>query len=324
MHVPASGVSQMEDSKTYLPDGDVTGIDRLTLQAANFERPYVKRITDPDTEWVFAAQTTSPVPSALTLTGLWIGIEEKDMVPIPEPCPPIPAALVLQGVFDRVVIRHCTLDPGGEKARIDPIQCQAIPYVRLVVRGNVEELVIESSIVGPIVEDKVSGDPGTIQKLVVRDSIIHSIDPTTSPAIDTTLGQVEMQRVTVFGDVLVNRLFASEALIQGVVKVTDNQHGCFRFSAANDDPQKRLPQQFESHFFEPMLPNHFFVSRRFGDPAYGQLSETAPAAIVRGAENRAEIGAFNSLLNPIKLDDLRAKANEFMPFGLIAQFINET
>jgi hypothetical protein len=85
-----------------------------------------------------------------------------------------------------------------------------------------------------------------------------------------------------------------------------------------------LPQQFESRLFEPGIPNHFFVSRRFGDPGYAQLSETAPAELVRGAENRSEIGAFNSLLNPIKLDDLKAKVNEFMPFGLIAQYINET
>lgn len=168
------------------------------------------------------------------------------------------------------------------------------------------------------------GTRGTIQKLIIRDSIVHSIDAATSPAIETELRQVELQRVTVFGDVTVNRLFASEALIQGLVKVTDNQHGCFRFSATNDDPQKRLPPQFESHFFASAIPNHFFVSRRFGDPGYAQLSETAPESIIRGAENRSEIGAFSRLLNPIKLDDLKAKVNEFMPFALIAQYINET
>jgi hypothetical protein len=327
-----TGVFQFEDSKTYQPNGDVTGIDELGLQAANTERPYVKRRTPTGTEWVFAAQAKTVAPPGgpeanlrfLTLNGLWIGIEQEGAAPAPEPCPPVAAALVLQGDFDQVVIRHCTLDPGGEKARIDPSECQAIPYVRLLVRGNVEELTIESSIVGPIIEDKVSGKPGTIQKLIIRDSIVHSIDPTASPAIETELGQVELERVTVFGDVTVNRLFASEALIQGLVKVTDNQHGCFRFSATNDNPQKRLPPQFESHFFAPAIPNHFFTSRRFGDPGYVQLSETAPDSIIRGAENRSEIGAFSSLLTPIKMDDLKAKVNEFMPFSLIAQYINET
>ncbi|GKT07112.1 hypothetical protein [Desulforhabdus sp. TSK] len=330
---PLTGVFQLGNSKTYRPDGDINGIDKLTLQAANFERPYVERLTPAGTEWVFRAEPKAAVPPGesepeenlrhLALTGLWVGIEEDGAAPGPEPCPPIAAALVLEGVFDRVVISHCTLDPGGEKARTDPGQCRAIPYVRLLVRGNVEELVIESSIVGPILEDEAAGNPGAIQKLFVHDSIVQSIDAA-CPAIETDLGEVELERATVFGDVEVNRLFASEALIQGVVKVTDNQHGCFRFSATHDAPDKRLPRQFESHLFEPGIPNHCFVSRRFGDPGYGQLSETAPAELVRGAENRSEIGAFNSLLNPIKLDDLKAKVNEFMPFGLIAQYINET
>lgn len=324
--IPNDGIHQFVNSKTYHHEGNVTDIHELTIQAANFQRPYVKRILVSGTEWIF--QAAPPDPDAnqrlLTFEGLWIGIEQEGAAPAPAPCLPVAAALVLQGEFDRVVIRHCTLDPGGEKARIDPSQCQAIPYVRLLVSGKVEELIIESSIVGPIVEDKVSGDPGIIQKLIIRDSIVQSIDPTASPAIDTELGQVELQRVTVFGGVTVNRLFASEALIQGLVRVTDNQHGCFRFSATNDDPQKRLPPQFEWHFFAPKIPNLFFVSRRLGDPGYAQLSETAPESIIRGAENRSEIGAFSSLLNPIKLDDLKAKVNEFMPFGLIGQYINET
>jgi hypothetical protein len=332
--ISSDGVHQFVNDKTYHPQGDVPTIHDLTVQSANFQRPYVKRIVTTATEWIFRAAPKEiiapgePEPQEnrrlLTLEGLWIGIEAADASPMPAPCPPVPAALVLDGVFDRVVIRHCTLDPGGEKARIDPDQCQAIPYVRLLVRGNVEELVIDSSIVGPIVEDKVSGNSGTIQKLIIRDSIVQSIDPENTPAIETVLGLVEMQRVTLFGEVRVNRLVASEALIQGLVKVTDNQHGCFRFSATNDDPRKRLPPQFESHLFKPAVPNHFFVSRRFGDPGYAQLSDSAPQEVVRGAENRSEIGAFSGLLNPIKFNDLQAKVNEFMPFGLIAQVVNES
>jgi hypothetical protein len=331
---PVSGVFQLADDKTYLPDGDITGIDKATFQAANFRRPYVSRVSPSGTEWIFEAEPKAPVatgepePEAnrrvLVLDGLWIGIEEEGTVPVPEPCAPVPAALVLQGGFDRVVIRHCTLDPGGEKARIDPGQCQAIPFVKLVVRGHVEELVIDSSIVGPIGEDTASGDTGTIQKLVICDSIVHSIDPKNVPAIETGLGEVHLKRVTVFGSVTVNRLFASEAMIQGLTRVTDTQHGCFRFSTTDETPEKRLPPQFESHLFAPAIPPHFFISRRFGDPGYAQLSETAPADVVYGAENGSEIGAFSGLLSPIKLDDLQAKVSEFMPFGLIAQFINET
>jgi hypothetical protein len=283
------------------------------------------------TTWVFAAPESATDKAnsdarltSLTLDGLWIGIEAQGTVPIPEPCLPVPAVIELRGGFDRVVIRHCTLDPGGEQARLRSGEGQAIPYVELVVSGNVKELVIEASIVGPIREHKTADDPGHIQQLDIRDSIVHSIDAEHVTAIETELGRVDMKQVTVFGDVTVNQLFASEALIQGLVRVTDTQHGCFRFSATHAVPQKRLPSQFESHLYEPTIPNHFFVSRRFGDPGYAQLSETASADILRGAENGSEIGAFSSLLSPIKLDDLKAKVNEFMPFGLIAQFVNET
>ena len=143
-------------------------------------------------------------------------------------------------------------------------------------------------------------------------------------AITTRIGEVHLERVTVFGDVVVNRLYATEALIQGVVRVTDNQHGCFRFSAASRHVSQRLPPQFESHLIAGGIPNRFFVSRRFGDPGFAQLSEAVPPEILRGAENGSEMGAFSGLLGPIKLDDLKAKVNEFMPFGLIAQYINET
>jgi hypothetical protein len=185
-------------------------------------------------------------------------------------------------------------------------------------------LIIESSIVGSIIDEHLPDSTEAIARLILRDSIVHSIDPLNQPAIQMELGTVEMQRTTVFGDVNINRLVASEALIQGLVRVSDNQQGCFRFSATNEHPLKRLPPQFESHFFAPAIPNHFFVSRQFGNPGYGQLSDTAAPELIQGAENRSEIGAFSNLLNPIKLEDLKAKVNEFMPFGLIAQFINET
>ena len=127
-----------------------------------------------------------------------------------------------------------------------------------------------------------------------------------------------------FGDVTVDRLFATEALVQGVVRVTDNQHGCFRFSAADAHPDRRLPPQFESHLIAPSIPAYAFTSRRFGSSGFAQLSATAPAPLRQGAENRSEIGAFNRRLLPIRLLDLQTKVTEFLPFGLVPQFIPET
>jgi hypothetical protein len=71
-------------------------------------------------------------------------------------------------------------------------------------------------------------------------------------------------------------------------------------------------------------PRHYFTSQSFGQPGYAQLSETAPVEIQRGAENGSEMGAFNKLLNPIKMDGLQAKVNEYMPFGRIPIYIKQT
>ena len=70
---------------------------------------------------------------------------------------------------------------------------------------------------------------------------------------------------------------------------------------------------------------HLFTSRRFGDPGYAQLSsEVASSAISRGAENGSEMGAWSSLLDPIKEDSLMAKVEEYLPFGLIPSFVKHT
>jgi hypothetical protein len=84
----------------------------------------------------------------------------------------------------------------------------------------------------------------------------------------------------------------------------------------------RVPHPYESHF----LPNTsgIFTSSVFGQPGYVQLAESAPEFLQRGAQNGSEIGAFNSLINPIKFDGLRAKIDEFAPFGILPIYVFET
>jgi len=84
----------------------------------------------------------------------------------------------------------------------------------------------------------------------------------------------------------------------------------------------RVPHAYESNFFADA--EHYFTSRRFGQPGYAQLSQSAPVAFLTGAENKAEIGVFSSLFNPIRMGGLQAKVDEYMPFGLIPAFVLET
>jgi hypothetical protein len=333
--LPAEGTHSFTNSKTYRPDtppaNRLSNIEDVWIQADDRERPYITLVPgNNEREWIFEAapKVNDSDVRSLTLEGLWLGLTPggiPDEV-LPDPtsaCTPVETVLAIEGIFDRVVIRHCTLDPGGERARLVSNTCTPIPSVALEIRGQVRELVIESSIVGAIREVTDDTDPCSVGRIVIRDSTVQSLLPDT-PAISTRVGEVNLERVTVFGDVVVNRLDATEALIRGLVRVLDNQHGCFRFSATDQNPDRRLPRQFESQLFAPTIAGHFFISQRFGDPGFAQLSKTAPESIATGAENDSEMGAFSRLLNPIKRRDLERKVIEFMPFGLIPQFIFET
>jgi hypothetical protein len=290
------GITQIDDSKTYGPIASKVAIVNMTLQSANFERPYLRV----DSNWILNTGTRKN--SRLILDGLWIGSAGN-----------VNAEIIIRGDYKTVVIKNCTLDPGGS----NNIKGEALHGLPLVIEGIVNQLCIISSIAGSI---RLRGT-GLVDELFICDSIIQSENAAALDAIDINSGKTVIERSTVFGNCDIHRLEASESFFTGNVNVVDTQHGCFRFSGA---PQSsRLPRPYESFLFAHDS-NSWFTSRRFGDPGYAQLSELAPTEVQRGAENGSEMGAFSSLLNPIKFDGLQSKIDEYMPFGLIPIFINKT
>ncbi len=294
-------VVELADSANYTPIGNRDQITRLELRAADRQRPYLQLTHD----WLL--DTSPNTESELTLNGLWIGAAGA-------------FSIRLVGDYEQVVLRHVTLDPGGTDA-----SGNAISPVPLIIEGSVERLVIEKSIVGPITV--ASG--GELTFLEVTDSIVDG-QQAAGTTVSVPAGRATLRRVTVFGEMDVEWLDASETLITGLTDVTNTQEGCFRFSAVlrRDDPENpmslpsRVPHPYESHFVDDF--GGMFTSRIFGQPGYAQLSESAPQFLQRGAENGSEIGAFSALLNPIKFDSLRAKVDEFAPFGLLPAYIFET
>src|SRR5690606_13987620 len=220
-------------------------VEEYRLQADNHTRPYVIR-EDASLTWTVTSGGT-PGTRNLVFEGLWLGIRHAAAE---EGTEPPQAKLILAGVWDRVVIRHCTLDPGGQRASELNGEPRWVPYVQLEVHGHVEELIIESSITGPIVEHPNDPGPGTIGKLIIRDSIVSAIYQGSNIAIDTIIASVHIERSTILGTVTVNRLYASGSLFTGAGTVTDLQNGCFRFSAGVDG---EWPHPFESHLY-PTIP----------------------------------------------------------------------
>jgi hypothetical protein len=306
--LPPAGVAEIADCLTYSPVDSRNQITNLELRSADRQRPYLQLTHD----WRLTAAPN--IEAELLLDGLWVGADN------------VSRALVLNGDFKTVTLRNMTLDPGGVDASGMPIR-----PVPLQVTGFVSVLTIDHSITGPILIDPAA----TIERLEITDSIVHGpprIAPPNpiDPAIASLVGEVHLLRTTVFGDIDVPWLYASETLITGFADVTNTQAGCFRFSAVLErrdplDPlsdHSRVPHPYESHFLTDTAA--LFSSTVFGQPGYAQLAESAPEFLQRGSANGAEIGAFNSLLNPIKFDSLRAKVDEFAPFGLLPIYIFET
>lgn len=288
-------VAQINDNSTYVVTSNPPGIQKVVVQAANQQRPYLLQSSD----LIF---TSAGNDASLELDGLWFGSPGNNQFNI-----------ILRGDYECVVIRNCTLDPGnglnasGEK--INPVS--------LIIEGTVENICIEKSIMGPI----FTRNNGIVEdEVIISDSIIQSDDAEVEAIIIDT-GNTNITRSTVFGKISVHRLYASDLIITGQATVTDIQTGCFRFSAALRE--SRLPRPYEAFLYEKDS-EHWFTSRQFGHYSYAQLSDTVPDEIFRGGENGAEMGVFNSLINAIKDDGLRVKVEEYMPFGLIPAFINET
>jgi hypothetical protein len=140
--------------------------------------------------------------------------------------------------------------------------------------------------------------------------------------------KLQLSRVTVLGRIAAEQLWGSDSILAGFTTVSDTQQGCLRFSAWSSGSV--VPRAYESVTIAPRAP--IFTSDTYGEPGYGQLLETADAAIAdggtgsvsTGAETGAEMGAFSADLNPLREQGLLVKYAEYMPLGLAPVIIHVT
>ena len=205
------------------------------------------------------------------------------------------ANLVINGVlFDRpIFVAGC--------ASLKIAHCSVIPFEDGKLSAAAAINCHEARDVNVDISDCVTGAlflPGEkVASLSISDSIIDG--KSNGHGIfggDNAWGPSSViSRATLFGDVRVRELAASETIFSGVVMAERRQTGYVRFSYMA--PGSKVPMKYrsqpdsgESH---PIKPN--FTSVKYGDPAYGQLGRICSKVVRKGAEDGSEMGAFKRL-----------------------------
>jgi len=212
--------------------------------------------------------------------------------------------------------------------------------------GNTNlKVMLDRCITGPI------RAAANVDRMIITDSIIDGGEkgfPALDGEAETEYGPAaEITRSTLFGAVSVRELDASETIFTGEVNVERCQTGCMRFSyhalpadpaaAPKTPPRYRCQPGLEIALQEEkyrqeglsvdvatirqqvslwLVPR--FESRRYSDPAYGQLSLASPEQIRTGGEDGSEMGAFNHLRQPQRQTNIRTALEEYLRSGLDA------
>ncbi len=286
------------DSLTYQESAPVAGVVTVVVRAAPGQRPVVRLDGTPAAAWTFAGPAAPDGVCTLALDGLYVSGGD----------------LVLQGAFERVLLRCCTLDPGSvgpAGAVVEAADGQPLRPCYLTVEGTVRHLTLDRCITGPIRLRPPAGATAVVEDLTATDSIIQAALPA-DDALALDEGAVTLTRCTVLGAAQVHRLSASDCVLDGVVTVADPQHGCVRFTAWAEGSQ--LPRPYRSVAVAAGRP--LFASRDVGRPGYARLLEGLDPRIAAGAEDGSEMGAFCREKAPIKERSLLIKYAEYMPVGL--------
>lgn len=212
-------------------------------------------------------------------------------------------------------------------------------FTSAVVISTDDRLVVLPGTAGAgVALGRTADDATTAAELALaagRPALAHGLTPD-EPGPPTVL-----ERVTVFGEVFVKTLsLASEVLFTGRVHALRRQAGCVRFSYVREG--SRTPRRFrcqpdlaleaqakERGTTVALLPlveaaqirvrlRPDFTSERYGTPGYAQLGLLADDALRTGAEDGAEMGAFNHLKQAQREANLRLRLEEYLPFGLKA------
>jgi len=241
---------------------------------------------------------------------------------------------VAAGNLAQLGLAHCTVVPGRGAVYIDD--------------GGNERLrvTVDRSICAAITIS------GAIRALEINDSLVGDDSASPGFSVDARDTALTFCRSTFFGAVTGLTLSASDCIFGTFVEAIRRQTGCVRFSYVS--PESRVPRRYRCQpdleaatridalrrSVSPAVPpasqevairaevaaliRPLFVSRRYGDPTFGQLELRCATQIRTGAESGAEMGAFEFLKQPQREANLRDALAEYLRFGLEAQLVYVT
>ncbi|WP_247828948.1 hypothetical protein [Arthrobacter antioxidans] len=314
-----AAVLELPDSRTFDEAAGVSfdsGGLRLTLQAANSQRPVIRGVL----------AVGANAPEHLVLDGLVIEG---------------PLTIAGHSRLRRLSLIHCTLVPGWS---LNEDGSAAFPDEASLMVGSGNgglEIELINSITGRLQIPQSTGG------LLARNCIIDHPGSSSGPVVSFALAgsgdgnqpgpSTSLERVTVFGRIQVRELtMVSESILTGEVVSRRRQHGCVRFSYLPDGSSvpghyRCQPATGVAEMTEPAKRGRelkrltpLFTSRRYGQPGYAQLAAGTAAEILAGGQNRAEMGVFNELFQPQREANLRTRLEEYLPFGLEPGFIYVT
>ncbi|MFT3718307.1 hypothetical protein [Pseudorhodoferax sp.] len=241
--------------------------------------------------------------------------------------------LEIAGPLGAVELAHCTLPPGAAR--------------QLTVGADSPRLALRvlHSLVAPIAV------AGPVAGVAVADSIVGLPDPALpgAPALHAPQAPLDLARATFLGEVHGLALSASDCIFDAPATAARRQSGCVRF--CHVPPGSAVPRRYRC---QPQLETEtrlaalraaaqaagrpaptpaekatlraeveatvrpLFVSRRYGDPALGQLEPRCAVQIRTGAESGAEMGAHEHLRQPQRAANLREALDEYLRLGLVA------
>jgi hypothetical protein len=237
-----------------------------------------------------------------------------------------------------LAIAHCTFVPGWALQSNGQPRASAsgqLTYTGPAVRVDASgvTVTVAQSILGPLWLN-------TDSTASLTDTILDATDPTVAAIVafidsatqePAASGALTMNGCTVIGKVYASLLsLVSDSIFLASLTAADvsgtpplwsaplwaarRQQGCVRFSYV--PAGAILPRQFQCVEQPPGTSAPMFYSLRYGNPAYAKLLPTTDPSIRQGADDAGEMGAFHSLLAPLRQADLLTRLAEYVPVGL--------